>query len=707
MKKKTKSIVAVAMASAMAMSAMGITASADSTYFSPYSTNTRSTFTPYGTSNSSTSKSAMPKQLYMTQYHSGYAERLAKGTACIDAASGLLNNIDSATLGLPAVNFSAMTLNFSSTKYDYLIKANAENGTTVLTFNSESALKAGMQKIKAEEQTIMNAALAPYQSYINSIINSGSYTRIVNGDSDAIKAAKLSNAAILSAIKSTLSYTYTDADLFSGDVTGSAKTYQVAYLSEAIIGESTTQTVVANDEEFTNFPKLLINGSLTDWGSIHHLDIFNNSNNSWWYALKDGHTLNNDYYWLSGMMIPDFNSTISYDAYAGSEWTQYTSSANSNSGNNSNNNTNTNSLSRDFYYNNNYNYVSENVFGITNGVNTFYYPNLAYANAAIAASSDYYISVAGKSAHSAAAPYFCFADGNYYASIGQSRYPAYTAYMKGTGADENSATNSANSYYLHNGYVYDRNGKEIGPAAQCGYSSTSTWFSTNTGRFYTAAQSGMSGYHVNTSNTNQVDMNDPYYQYWTLKLNELKKELANNNTNNNNNNNNASNNNTSNSGTNNSNTKTEPVTSITASDGAAFISAEQLAALRASGDAIRITTKNNAKWLLMGENVIVPKDTNLRVTYNTKNVPDALKSAVSANTVANSQITIGENLKWGIKASLTVKFESKRINFIAKLYRYDTASSSLILVDSATIGNEGYVTFDGIDHGGDFFITLG
>ena len=64
MKKKTKSIVAVAMASAMAMSAMGITASADSTYFSPYSTNTGSAFTPY-----CTSKEPLNKQQLTSKIH--------------------------------------------------------------------------------------------------------------------------------------------------------------------------------------------------------------------------------------------------------------------------------------------------------------------------------------------------------------------------------------------------------------------------------------------------------------------------------------------------------------------------------------------------------------------------------------------------------------------------------------------------------------
>lgn len=739
-KRRTKSIAAIAAAVALAASVTCTTVSADAYY--PY-------YSYASTATTSTSSYSIPNMIYMTEYTSGTAARYAKANAVIAAAQGLLDKVSVTNLGgVSAPAFNNLSLYFAPTKYDYLIKANAENGATVLTFNSQSALSSAMTKIKAEEQTIMNNALLPYQNYIDSLISSGIYTRVNNGDNDDAKAEKLSNAAILNAVKSTLTYTYLDTDLFRGDVTGRTKTYQIAYLSEASIGNSSTQTVVSNDEEFTNFPRLIINGMTVGWDSVHHLNLFNNSNDSWWFALKDGNTLNNDYYWLGGMMIPDFNTTISFDAYAGRDWAQYGASP-SNSGNNDNYDNNT--TTRSYYYNNAYNYPSDYVYQVTNGNYTYYYPNADYAKAACAANKGYYISTTYKSNHSSSSLYFCFIDGNYYANSNQSRYPADTVLMSSNGSTSyggyyinngnvydnrgnligsastrgystnatwfctdngwfySSAQSGLNgyyvpasslsygNYYLNNGYVYDGNGNPVGNAASRGYSTSSTWFCTDDGRFYNSAQNGKRGYNVSTYDTNNVDMNDPYYKYWTMKLEELQKERAE----------------ESSKPSNTTTTTTKPgqtitSTSTTTGDESIFVSSETMAALRASGDTLTVSPRKNVTWEIKGENVKTPRDINLRVTYNTKNIPAPLKAAlVNDEVVATSTITIGENLTFGANATLTMKFDAKRANFIAKLYRYDTSANALVFVNTATIGNNGYVTFNNVDHGGDYIITLG
>lgn len=715
-KKKTKSIAAIAMAAMLASTALATTVSAaDTGYLSGYLS-----AQSYAASNSAIN--AIPNKIYMTNYMSGNAERTAKANAAVTAAQGLLANVDSASLGLPAPAFNGINLVFGSTKYDYLIKANAENGATVLTFNSESALKSAMTKIKTEEQNIMNSALIPYRNYIDSLLTSGAYTKVNTNDDAAVKAAKLSNAALLAAAKNTLTYTYTDTDLFSGDVTGAAKTYQIAYLTAATIGNSSAQSVVSNDEEFTNFPKLVLNGQTIAWSNVHHLDIFNNSNNSWWFALKDGNTLNNDYYWLKGMMIPDFTDTISFDAYAGTEWTQYgnASNSNNNGGNNGNgyigggsgtnpsggsgNTADYNGMT--YYYNASYNYISDNIYGVTDGYTTFYYPNYAYAKAAITADSSRYISNVYTSGHSAAARYFSFVNGQYYTALAESPYPYNTAYMRDTSAVDTPASSSSMNYYYNNGNVYNLRGQLIGTGKSRGLTTASTWFCATDGMFYNTAQAGKVGYYVSASDANSIDMSDPYYQYWTMKLNELKNQQKNQNSNSNNNSNNNSSTTKPSGSTSGSSSNKDTVSEII-SDDTSIVSAEDLAALRASGDAVRISMGKKAKWLLLAENVIVPKNTNLNITYNTRNIPTALKNAVKKNIAATTELTIGENVNWGVKASLTLKFNEKRENYIAKLYRYDTASSSLVLIDTATIGNNGYVTFDGLSHGGDFFITLG
>lgn len=347
--------------------------------------------------------------------------------------------------------------------------------------------------------------------------------------------------------------------------------------------------------------------------------------------------------------------------------------------------------------------------------------------------------------------YFCFIDGNYYANSNQSRYPTDTVLMStngsssygsyyinngsvydgsgkliGKASDRGYSSNatwfctdngwfyaspmtglngyyvpasslSSGNYYISNGYVYDGNGKPVSNAASMGYSSNSTWFCTDDGRFYSSAQSGKRGYYVSTTDTNNVDLNDPYYKYWTLKLQQLQNEQSGTTT-------------TTKPSTTTTTKPSQTVTSATtiSGDDSVFVSAETMAALRASGDKLTVTPKKNVKWEISGENVKTPRDINLRVTYNTKNIPDQLKAALKSDeVVATSTMTIGENLTFGANATLTLKFNEKRANYIAKLYRYDTSTNSLIFVNTATIGNSGYVTFNNIDHGGDYIITLG
>lgn len=748
--KKTKTIASVALAAVMASSVMSMPVSADiwsTGYNNPYS---------YSAAGTASATHKIPQQIYMTQYSSNNSVRRMKAEAVIGAAEGLLSTVDSSTLGLPPISFNQIMLSFGTTKYDYLIRANAENNATVLTFNSSSSLNSAMAKIKAEEQNLMNAALAPYVSYLNTLISNGSYTNVTNIDSNEVKAAKLSNAAILGAVKNMLNYTYVDSDLFSGDVTGNAKTYQIGYLSTATVGNSITQSVVANDEEFTNFPRLIINGQVVGWDSIHHLSLFGNSNDSWWFALKDGNTLNNDYYWLEGMMIPDFTTSISFDAYAYTYWAQY-GDAVSNS-NNSNNpfapDSNGSVDEYGFYYNAKYDYKSDYVYTITSANSTFYYPNNEYAKAAVAATSGSYISNVSRAYNTDYALYFCFVDGRYYSSVNESPYPNYTKYMNSSSAsaaqngyyisnsnvyDANnrlvgsltergystqaawfcttngyfysspqtglsgyyiqSSSSAAMNYYVSNGYVYDSTGKPVGTVQARGYSTQATWFSTSDGLFYSGAQSGKNGYFLSSSATNPygVDMSDPYYQYWTMKLYELT---------NNKNTGTSANSGVSNTST--SNTSASKPQTITVSDdnSSCVVTGTQLAAARASDDTITVNALKSTTWTVKGADVTTAKDISFRTIFSVKNIPDALKNAVRKDAAATLSFTVGENISWGARASVEIRLNAKRANFIAKLYHYDTAKGMLVLINTSTVDNNGCLTFNNLSHGGDYYIVL-
>ena len=697
---KARSIAAVAMAAMIAGSITATTVSAD--YGSSYSYS------------SSSSVYKIPQTIYMTVYSSGTSSRQAKVDAVVNAAKTLLSQIKYTEINAVQPTFDGITTVVGTTKYDHLIKANASSSQTVLTFNSESNLKAGMSKIKAEEQAIMNAALLPYRNYVDNLISSGTYTDASNETDADKKTAKIFNGIVLQSLKEQLTYTYSDLDLFSGDVTGTTKTYQVGYLVQSSVGDSQMQTVVANDEEFTRFPKLIIGGSEKEWDEVHHLDIFNNSNSSWWFALRDGNTLNNDYYWLNGMMIPDFESTISFDAYAGSYWAQYGAMSTGTSSSGSSNNSSSNgSLSggaytlNGMYYNPSYNYVSDNIYGITNGTNIFYYPNSDYARAAMSYYDNYYIFNVTPSTHSSAASYFCFINGSYYASAAQSPYPSYTYQMRTSSTGGYYDTYNSLNYYLSNGYVYDSNGSQIGSAASRGYSSYATWFNATDGKFYSSPQSNAKGYYASGSgvSTNTTNYDDPYYQYFMYRMLMLQQQqnAANNNAS-------SSNKTTTSSSSSSSSSQTnDDKDEITAdSENESFVSAQTLAALRASGDTIKVKGNNSTYFTISGENVTTPRDINFRVTFGEENIPEKLrKAAIKENdAVAISNITIGENVKWSSTASLTIKYNEKRANFIARLYYYDTSDGTLNLVNTATVGNTGYVTFNNLNHGGDYYVTL-
>lgn len=93
---------------------------------------------------------------------------------------------------------------------------------------------------------------------------------------------------------------------------------------------------------------------------------------------------------------------------------------------------------------------------------------------------------------------------------------------------------------------------------------------------------------------------------------------------------------------------------------------------------------------------------------NTSNVPTSLCKAIRQRNDANytGQFTIGENIDWTFTASVRISCKGANANNVAKLYRYDTKSSSLIYVSEAVVDSTGHIVFDGINHGGDYIMTL-
>ncbi len=142
-------------------------------------------------------------------------------------------------------------------------------------------------------------------------------------------------------------------------------------------------------------------------------------------------------------------------------------------------------------------------------------------------------------------------------------------------------------------------------------------------------------------------------------------------------------------------------------NGETSIPEEILTALDGKDVDVNFKLKNGAVVTINGQDVSTPKDVNVAVTYNTKNVPSGLvKKATNVNnSLSTSQISVSSNT-FGGKIGVTVKYSANRAGCSAKIYRYNSSRNSLQLVDTSTVSSSGKVTFDGMTQGGDFVIVL-
>lgn len=750
--KKTKRLAVLAMAAVMTASALTASASAYYTTIDPWVNGGQwswgsdwSWWPSSGGGSSSGSSGAtdsaslnrIPRRLYMTCYKSNPAARTAVAQSRIDEAAKLVNQVKT----LPNAAFDGVTLSFNDTIYDHLAKVDDENGTTILTFNSQSNLESAMKKILAEEQTLINDAFKPYVAYINGLLN-GDYVKYVSTDTEEQKTTKTANKALLEKAKSLLSYTYDKSDLFDADSVTNSRDYLTIYLTTASSSGSVT-TSISNKSDLDGFPRIIVDGNTIDWDNIEHVDVTSKSNNSWWFALKDGNTSNrthykaltNDYYWLKGMVVPNITPVIAFGADF-RDWQPYEATITSSSNSYGDDNSRYDYTSDDYiYYNSRYHYASEFVYIVTNGSSVCYYPNLDYANAACS-TGDSYIVKAVASTHSEAAPYFCFVNGKYYTSINASAYPAYTAKMAIPDTTSNPDTSSlygqTSYYYLHENNVYNYDGKLMGAASSRGYDKTkgSIWFCVNDGKFYTGPQTGKTGFFVSSTSSSDnsgsatVSPTDPYYEYWHAKLTELEAEItkklaelddinkriddAKKNEKN------TKTDSSKDTTVKNDDAASDSAVSITqryknASSAILYVTAAELADIRANYTTVTIKAKNNTLWTIHASDIKTPKLTNLRVIYKTNNIPDSLRKRLLSkkDVVATTQITIGENIAWSWSGSVRLKYTTKYANYYATLYRYDSKTGSLVLVDESTMDKKGYLTFNNISHGGDYIITFG
>ena len=344
-----------------------------------------------------------------------------------------------------------------------------------------------------------------------------------------------------------------------------------------------------------------------------------------------------------------------------------------------------------------------------------YYPNLPALRAAVGYQTTNYSAHTPSPAYSTANCYFDPASGNYYTLAQKNaNYPLAVYVTSGSSTSTENAIYRVNGLYYYTwSSAYAAAGNNADNVTYIGtYTVTGNYFSRLTGNFYSTysaalAASGSNGAYVVTLGGSYYgdyyDYLDPYYYYFMQK------------------NNGSSSSSSSLGGSSvtigNKSGWTNVRTSIrNASVGTTlnvsmgnetYIPEEILSALSGKNVDVNFTLKNGAVISFNGRDISNPKDVNVNVAYNTKNISSSLVNKAKSvnNAVTSSQINISSNT-FGGTASLTVKFSTNRSGYTAKIYRYNSSRNSLQLVDTSRVASTGKVTFDKVTQGGDYVIVL-
>ncbi len=137
------------------------------------------------------------------------------------------------------------------------------------------------------------------------------------------------------------------------------------------------------------------------------------------------------------------------------------------------------------------------------------------------------------------------------------------------------------------------------------------------------------------------------------------------------------------------------------------VPADVMAAIKGRNVTIKLVLDNGVTFTINGKDVSTAKDVDIDTTYNTRSISkNLIKAAYKKNdAVSSSQLAIDAG-SFGFNSDVTVKFNSKRGGYKAKLYRYNAGKNSLQLVDTATIGSTGKCNFDNVTKGGEFVIVI-
>ncbi|MDE7288834.1 MAG: hypothetical protein K2N71_04930 [Oscillospiraceae bacterium] len=132
-----------------------------------------------------------------------------------------------------------------------------------------------------------------------------------------------------------------------------------------------------------------------------------------------------------------------------------------------------------------------------------------------------------------------------------------------------------------------------------------------------------------------------------------------------------------------------------------------LTALKGKNVTVNFKFSNGAVFTLNGNDISSTTAISPTIRYGSTSIPSSLKKkAVKSNSgVSSSQFTINGG-SFGVSASVTVKFNTKRAGCSAKLYRYNASANTLSLVSRSAVQNNGQCKFDDVKQGGEYIVVL-
>ncbi len=141
-------------------------------------------------------------------------------------------------------------------------------------------------------------------------------------------------------------------------------------------------------------------------------------------------------------------------------------------------------------------------------------------------------------------------------------------------------------------------------------------------------------------------------------------------------------------------------------NGCNIVDEDVLSALDGKNVSVTFVLDNGVKWTINGKKVSTPKDITVYTEYNIKYIPTSLVKKATKGAVGQAQIGVSTNFdSLGSKASVTVKFSTKRAGCTAVAYRYDPDSNSLKGVSKSKVQSNGNCTFS-VEAGGPYLIVL-